>query len=431
MRKVLLCCILSVLIFICGCSPISSGETDIHSDLFETAAESSDKTPEASGITATSSVPETTAETTVYIKPAPVVISFLAAGDNLIHDNIYKEAGEIAAAMNKTGSYDFTPMYAPLADKIFEADIAFINQETPLAGESFGYSGYPQFNSPQMLGTDLQNVGFDVVNIANNHMLDRRAKGLIGTMDFLRDSKIFQIGGYLDRADFDRPRVYETEGVKIAFVSFTYGTNGINLDSDSDIFIPLYTDGINVDEELLTDTVKKAEAAADFTIVSMHWGWEGTYAINDEQRNAAKIMCDAGADVIIGTHPHVVQDTEWLTSENGNKTLVYYSLGNFISAQTPYYNMIGGLASFNIIKEDGKEAYAADALYIPTMTYFDSRFRNTTVYTLEDFPEDLIKTHGRSSVREMTKEQLVRSVTDNVNSDFLDDYYGGEAPAGG
>jgi poly-gamma-glutamate synthesis protein (capsule biosynthesis protein) len=412
MKKIIYCIFIAFSFLLSSCTAIGSAETT--EETFTLSA------------SATTAPPETTTAqttTTVYTPPPPTVISFLAAGDNLIHDNIYKEAGEIATAANRSGEYIFTPMYEPLADKILEADIAFINQETPLAGEDYGYSGYPQFNSPQSLGTDLESLGFDIVNIANNHMLDRRAKGLTGTMDFLDTTDLFQIGGYRDRADFDTPRVYECEGVKIALIGFTYGTNGINLDSNSDIFIPLYTDGYTVDEKLLREATEAAEAAADFTIVSMHWGWEGTYEINYEQKEAARILCEAGADVIIGTHPHVIQNNEWLEAENGNKTLVYYSLGNFISAQTPYYNMIGGLASFNIIKEDGKEAYAADALYIPTMTYFDSDFRSSTVYTLEDFPEELIKTHGRSSVREMSKEQLVRSVTDNIDEEFLSNYY--------
>jgi poly-gamma-glutamate synthesis protein (capsule biosynthesis protein) len=414
MKKLIYCIFIALSFLLSSCTAIGPEDDTAVPETLQTQA-------------ATTAPPtETTTEattTTVYTPPPPTVISFLAAGDNLIHDNIYKEAGEIANAANRSGEYIFTPMYEPVAELIEEADIAFINQETPLAGEDYGYSGYPQFNSPQSLGTDLESLGFDIVNIANNHMLDRRAKGLTGTMDFLDTTDLFQIGGYKDRADFDTPRIYECEGVKIALVSFTYGTNGINLDTGSDIFIPLYTDGYTVDEKLLREATEAAEAAADFTIVSMHWGWEGTYEINYEQKEAAQILCEAGADVIIGTHPHVIQNNEWLEAENGNKTLVYYSLGNFISAQTPYYNMIGGLASFNIIKEDGKEPYAADALYIPTMTYFDSDYRNSTVYTLEDFPEEMIKTHGRSSVREMSKEQLVRSVTDNIDGEFLSNYY--------
>jgi poly-gamma-glutamate synthesis protein (capsule biosynthesis protein) len=416
MKKAIYCIFMSILILLCSCTAIGPSET---------AAPLSETAGTAQTEAQTTAPPETTAATTTteYAPPLPTVISFIAAGDNLIHDNIYKEAGEIGNAANREGEYIFTPMYDPVAEMIKTADIAFINQETPLAGEEFGYSGYPQFNSPQSLGTNLEEIGFDIVNIANNHMLDRRAKGLTATMDFLDSTGLFQIGGYRNRADFDTPRIYEREGVKIALLSFTYGTNGINLDTGSELFIPQYSDGYSPDEELLREATEAAEAAADFTIVSMHWGWEGTYEINYEQKEAAQILCNAGADVIIGTHPHVIQNTEWIEDDNGNKTLVYYSLGNFISAQTPYYNMIGGLASFNIIKEDGKEAYAADPLYIPTMTYFDSDYRNSTVYTLEDFPEEMIKTHGRSSVRQMSKAQLVKTVTDNIDEEFLEDYY--------
>jgi poly-gamma-glutamate synthesis protein (capsule biosynthesis protein) len=424
MKNIVFCFILSFIFIISSCTAIGGGDAPAGGGEITTVSASASTTEALAEASLASETLSRDLPAGAAPPPLPTVISFLAVGDNLIHDNIYKEAGEIAEAANRSGDYVFTPMYEPLRDTIENADIAFINQETPLAGEEFGYSGYPQFNAPQQLGTDLEEVGFDIVNIANNHMLDRRAKGLTATMDFLATTDMFQIGGYKNRADFDTPRIYEREGVKIAMLSFTYGTNGINLDSDSDIFIPQYSDGYTVDENLLRAATLRAEEAADFTIVSMHWGWEGTYEINDEQKKAAEILCAAGADVIIGTHPHVIQNTQWLTSENGNKTLVYYSLGNFISAQTPYYNMVGGMASFNIIK-DGDKVFATDPLFIPTMTYFDSNFRDSQVFSLEDFPEEMIKTHGRSSVREMTKAELVATVTDNIDPAFLEDYYKG------
>jgi poly-gamma-glutamate synthesis protein (capsule biosynthesis protein) len=424
MKNAVFCGILLSLFLFCACHSLSSAEDPKaeSSVLSETASETTtvSETTTAPVTTApeTSSVPETTAA------GEPVVLTFTAVGDNLIHDNIYKEAGEIAAQKNEGREYDFTQFYEPISFDIINADIAFINQETLLAGKSYGYSGYPMFNSPQDLGLDLETLGFDVVNIANNHMLDRRADGLLSTMNFLGETDMLQIGGYKDTSDYCKMRVMEKDGIKIAFLSFTYGTNGVVLDRGSSIIIPRFTDGYTVDERMLKNAVALAEASGDVTIVSMHWGNENTFEVGWEQTTAAKILCDAGADAIIGTHPHVIQTAEWLESENGNRTLVYYSLGNVISAQTPLANMLGGMAQFRIIK-NGSDVYIADETLIPTMTYFNSNFRETTVYKLEDFPEELIKTHGRPGVSTKTKAEIVEVIKDNIDCEFLDEFYRG------
>jgi poly-gamma-glutamate synthesis protein (capsule biosynthesis protein) len=411
MKKPVLCTLLSIILLFCSCRSLAV--TDEPESVLPPATfpETTTTAPE------TTTVPETTAA------PEPVVLTFAAVGDNLIHNNIFKEAGEIAAAKNEGREYDFTPFYEPIALDIRNADIAFINQETLLAGESYGYTGYPMFNSPQELGDDLETLGFDVVNIANNHMLDRRAAGLFSTMEFLDGKNVLQIGGYENKSDYNEMRILEKDGIKIAFLSFTYGTNGVVLDSDSDIIIPQFTDGYTLDENMLKNAVALAESKGDVTIVSMHWGVENTFAVNWDQKDAAKILCEAGADVIIGTHPHVIQTAEWVEAENGNRTLVYYSLGNVISAQEPLANMLGGMAKFRIIKDGGGSVYIADEKLVPTITYFNSGFRETSVYKLEDFPEELVKTHGRSGVSSKTKDEIVQVIKDNIDCEFIDDFY--------
>jgi poly-gamma-glutamate synthesis protein (capsule biosynthesis protein) len=254
-------------------------------------------------------------------------------------------------------------------------------------------------------------------------MLDRRADGLLSTMSFLGGKDLLQIGGYENSEDYTKMRILERDGIKIVFLSFTYGTNGVVLDQGSDIFIPRFTDGYTIDERMLWNAVALAEAKGDLTIVSMHWGNENTFNISWEQEDAAKILNAAGADVIIGTHPHVVQTAEWLEAENGNRTLVYYSLGNVISAQTPLATMLGGMAEFRIVKNGAQPVYIADARLVPTITYFNTDFRETSVYKLEDFPEELVKTHGRPGVREKTKDEIVEIVKDNLNNEFLPEYY--------
>ncbi|MDR0992554.1 MAG: CapA family protein [Ruminococcus sp.] len=416
MKKLVLCAVLSVLFIFCSCRSL---QNPAPAENIETESETT-----TAATTAETTAPVTTApETTAPENTEPVILTFFAVGDNLIHDNIYKEASEIAVSKNEGREYDFTPFYEPIAFDIRNADIAFINQETPLAGKSYGYTGYPMFNSPQELGDDLQTLGFDVVNIANNHMLDRRAEGLLSTIDFLDGKDMLQIGGYENGYDYYKMRILEKDGIKIAFLSFTYGTNGIVLDKGSDIVIPQFSDGYTVDERMLKNAVALAESAGDVTIVSMHWGNENTFEISYEQKTAAKILNEAGADVIIGTHPHVIQTAEWLEAENGNRTLVYYSLGNVISAQTPLANMLGGIAEFRIIKNGSEPLYIGDEKLTPTMTYFNSNFRKTTVYKLEDFPEELVKTHGRSGVSSKSKEQIVQVIKDNIDCEFIADYY--------
>ena len=163
--------------------------------------------------------------TPVTTKP-PVLVEFMAVGDNLIHEPIYNEAREIT---NNKG-YDFGPAYSRVADLTKNADISFINQETPLGGKALGISVYPQFNSPQELGNHMAAIGFDVINHANNHILDKREAGLIGTLDFWKKYKnITVIGAYKTKEDSKKIQIIEKSGIRFAFIGFTYGTNGIFL----------------------------------------------------------------------------------------------------------------------------------------------------------------------------------------------------------
>jgi poly-gamma-glutamate synthesis protein (capsule biosynthesis protein) len=333
-------------------------------------------------------------------------------GDNLIHTYIYYDAAERATALGFDGSYDFTGMYDGIRELVGDADIAYINQETPLAGEDFGYSGYPQFNTPREMGTNLVDMGFDVINIANNHMLDMRDDGLVSTIDYWDSQDVLQIGGYVNQEDYDTVRYYEYDGVTIAFLSYTYGTNGIPLQNKYELVIPLHED------EAIKRHLTEARANADFVFVSMHWGWEDTFTPNDEQKHFAELCNEYGADVIIGTHPHVLQPIEKLTHENGNETMVIYSLGNLLSTQSYYRNMVGGLVTFDIVMTDDKKAIE-NLLLTPTMTYYNSRHRELSLYLLEDFPRDMVSTHGAQVNKYFTYDTLVDMVEDVIPEEYL------------
>ena len=207
----------------------------------ETAAEALSDTP---------ADPMEKAELTDPFAGAEITVT--ACGDNLIHPNIYLDAGFRGTAEKE---FDFLPMYADLAPHIASADIAFINQETVMAGEGYANSGYPTFNSPQQLGLDLVELGFDIIGLANNHMLDKGAAGLEATIHFWNSQPVTQLGGYLNADDAAVIRVTETEGVKIAWLTYTLHTNMISKPASSPLVIPY------IDDDVILADLAKAEDA--------------------------------------------------------------------------------------------------------------------------------------------------------------------------
>ena len=378
---------------------------------------------------ASETVPETDEETApesdikdTVVEKDPVRISFVAMGDNLIHSPIFKQAA-IGG-----GKYDFLPKYAGVADMIGSADIAFINQETPMCGEEYGYSNYPQFNTPQQMGHDLVTLGFDVICFANNHICDKSSAGLEDMLDFTETLDALTIGAYRNEEDAQKIRVYEYEGVKISFLAYTYDTN-ISPSSSSDTVVPHIgyadrnTGGYIIDREKIASDVEKAKEAGDLVIVSMHWGAENKSKVNSMQTECAQLLADLGVDVILGHHPHVVQPIEWIEGKEGNKTLCYYSLGNGINCQDYLKNMVGITASFDIVCEEGKRPYIENAACIPTFCYQANGYKKVKLILLEDLTQDMAQTHHCNWKGDnVTVENAYALITDTISSEFLPDY---------
>ena len=253
-------------------------------------------------------------------------ISFLGAGDNIVYFGTVRDAQRFGSADGR--KYNFKPIYSEVADLIKNSDVAFINQETLMCGDGYQFTYYPTFNGPQDMGYDLVELGFDVVNIANNHMLDKSSLGLEKTIAFWDTQPVTLVGGYKNKDDYNNVRVHEYQGIKIAFLSYTEHTNGIYPSAKYDAHIPY------LKEADIQGQVNDAKSKADLVFVTVHWGDEGSFKPNAVQKDYAQKFADAGVDVIIGHHPHVVQPVEWITGNGGNKTLCVYSLGNFISSQT-------------------------------------------------------------------------------------------------
>jgi len=343
------------------------------------------------------------------------VISFLTAGDNVIHPCIYLEAKQRATA--NTREYHFKPMYADVVDLIGRYDFAFINQETLMGGADLGYMGYPRFNSPQDLGCDLVEMGFDIVNIANNHMVDQWEKGLRGTIEFWRNQPVTLIGDVMNKEEYEIPDIIEKDGVSIAFLSYTYGTNGLALPASSELIVPY------IDDKDILRHVENAKEMADLVFVSMHWGEENISKPTLEQVRVGQLMADAGVDVIIGHHPHVMQPIEWLTGEDGNRTLCIYSLGNLVSAMMYSQNMVGGFITFDVVSKGGAKPYIDNVQYLPTVFFYGMNYYSTHLYMMEDYTDAMAAKHGTQIYKNYASAaQMRKFATDVIAAEFLPDW---------
>lgn len=388
---------------ICSCSNGSDTSSTIDSENSAVSGSTNDNPNNESSVITDENVSSEVSEV-----PQDTVVSFLACPDNIIHPSVFYDALERAARNDgvkadfsdlHNAKYDFPYIYEHVAEAVKNADISYINQETLIGGTSGRIIGYPCFNSPKPVADTVIDLGFDVVNVAHNHMLDS------GDTRYLENcNKVFEekgvevIGYYPDEASTENITVIEREGIKVAFLSYTYGTNGIPLPKNSKFVIPYFS------EALVKKQVSFAKQVADVIIVSCHWGYEDTFGVNGEQKKYAKLMCDLGVDVVLGMHPHVIQPMEWMTSESGHKSLVVYSLGNFVSGMVGGMNMLAGMLSLDIVKDvETGEISIENPLFIPTVTHYekkgsvasnDTGYRNFKICYLSDYTEEQASAHG-------------------------------------
>ncbi len=337
-------------------------------------------------------------------------VSFVAVGDNLIHDTVYEQA-----AARVSDGYDFSYDYEKIADKIAAPDVAILNQETIISTEH-NVSSYPMFNSPVEVGEEMLKIGFDVFNIATNHSLDCGEKGLISAINFWKGKNAITTGAYLNSDDMANIPMNEVNGVKIAYLGFTESTNGLSLPDDTEVILVQAKD-----ESLLQQQIAKAKETADVVIVNAHWGEEYTHEPNDNQRSLAQKLASWGADVIIGTHPHVIQPVEYIVNSNGRKTLVAYSLGNFISAQNRGPRMLGGMLNFEVVKNNATGEIALENVkFSGVVTHYGYGYSNIRVYPLEDYTQELASKHGvQSKTSDFSLQYLYDILNDVIDKQFL------------
>jgi Putative enzyme of poly-gamma-glutamate biosynthesis (capsule formation) len=318
--------------------------------------------------------PETQPE---EVKPAQ--IKLIMIGDMLLHD-VVQYTGEMP-----DGTYNYDHFFTHIKQDIQNADVAVVNQEVIIGGAEFGISGYPDFNCREEVGDALVKAGFDIILHATNHSMDRGQKGIDNCMNFWdsRYPEIKYLGLNRTQEDYENIYVYEKNGFKIAMLNYTYGLNGIALPSDRPYLVNL------LNEEKIKRDLQKAEEIADFTIVYPHWGTEYVYEPDESQRRWAQLFADYGADLVLGAHPHVIEPVEWITGASGNQTLVYYSLGNFISAQQAAPRMLGAMAEITLEKDNDGKVFIKDYGVTPLVTHRVFGCGEITTYKLKDYNDEL------------------------------------------
>ena len=325
---------------------------------------------------------ENTKQVSSKIEKIDETISLIALGDNLLHMPVINDGKK------EDGSYDYSHIFKNLQPMIKDADVAIIGQETVFGGQDLGYSGYPLFNSPSDMGKTLVNEGFDIVLHASNHVLDKGKKGLLNTINFWKDyPSVTVLGVNETEEEYNDVEIIEVKGARIAVLNYTYSTNGIPIPSDMPYMVNM------IDRQKIEKDVIFANENADFTIAFMHWGTEYSTKPDSMQKELSSLMCSWGVDLIIGSHPHVIEPVEWIESENGNKMLVYYSLGNFVSRQLEAINLLGGIAKINF-HYDGEKVTIKDDAFMPIVTHYDSNYSSFGVYPLKEYSDDLAKDHG-------------------------------------
>lgn len=312
----------------------------------------------------------------------PPTVTVIMVGDVLLHTRVEE------SAKTEAGSYDFAPIFANVKEEVAAADLAMVNQEVIIGGEELGVSGYPTFNAPYEVADELVDTGFDVICHATNHALDKGKKGITNCLNYWQESypDTAVLGIHNSKEDQEEIYIAQCQGMKIAILNYTYGTNGISLPEDMPYAVDL------LEESRVKENLAKAEELADFTIVCPHWGTEYSLEKTDEQDRWVNIFYEGGADLILGTHPHVIEPVEMIEGENG-QMLVYYSLGNFVNwtsgtGSGVANRMVGGMAKVTLTR-DAEEVTISEYDMLPLVSHVSPGFGGVTTYFFDDYSNEL------------------------------------------
>ena len=318
--------------------------------------------------------------------PQEFKLSLFMVGDALIHSCVYQDA------KTADGGYDFKPMLELIKPIASKYDLAYYNQETVLGGTELGLSNYPRFNSPYEVGDAFIDAGFDLVSLATNHTMDKGEAGVTNSVNYWKkQSGVVTSGQWLSNEDreAETAKVYEKNGIKYAFLSYTTWTNGLETPAGKE-----YLNNVYSDEKAAAD-IAKVKDKCDIIIVAMHWGTEYSLGVDSSQDRIANYLSQQGVQLIIGAHPHVVEPVEYI---NDGKTFVIYSLGNLISDQEGNERLTGLMMSVDIKKKVDVDKTVTVTVENPhaELTYTKSYYggkRNFKVYPYSQLNTGLLSNY--------------------------------------
>ncbi|NMB82203.1 MAG: CapA family protein [Ignavibacteria bacterium] len=355
-------------------------------------------------ITFQGSQTELCGENSLFAEDSLKIVNLSFVGDIMCH------TPQLEYAKVGRDSFDFRPYFSNVKKFLSAADLTFGNLETVIAGKSKKFSGYPLFNSPEQLLDALKDAGFDLLFTSNNHSLDRGTDGVVRTIQNIRNRNLLSIGTYLTEKERDSLLIVNSNGLKLGLLSYTYGLNGNYLPKEKSFMINV------IDTNLIRNDLTKIQRSnPDLILVYFHFGEEYSRLPSKYQEEIVNKTFDYGADVIIGSHPHVIQPTKFVGKTNGKikRGFVAYSLGNFISNQRWRYSDAGVILNIEIVKNTLKDSIWINKINaIPTWVYKGNvNGKNSFVILPSDttltgkLPEYLTK---------KDKEKLIESYNDTV-----------------
>ena len=349
-------------------------------------------------------------ETTETPATSAASLTLSMIGDMVLHPSVYNSGTTDGGA-----TYNLDHLFTHVASELSQSDVRIVSQETILGDASLGYGWNPEFCAPQEVGDAEANAGFNVVLKASDRSLDKGYNGLHSEISFWNEkhSDVTVLGARDVQSDnpasFDTVYVYEKNGIKVAILNYTESTGVLRADTDGAI--------ATLDKQLIERNVEEAKRQADFVVVCAHWGNDGYSSPAQTQIDMANYLCGLGVDVVIGTHPHVLQPVEVITGDDGHQMICYYSIGTFISGYAGDDYMIGGIAHVTFDKS-GDTARISGYGLTPVVTHKGDGADETT-YLLSDYTADVAATNGAGTTVEYAQQHAADILGENYNAETM------------
>ncbi|KJR45756.1 Capsule biosynthesis protein capA [Desulfosporosinus sp. I2] len=335
-------------------------------------------------------------------------LTLVATGDILMHNT------QIWGGEQLDGSYNFDSFFSPVAHLIKAGDYASTNFEAPMAGPDSGYTGYPLFNSPDAIAETFKKSGFDLIVTANNHILDRGYEGAIRTLKVLQNASLDTQGCFSSLEAQSTPLIKTIRGINVGYIAYTYGVNGIPIPNNAPYLVNI------MDHDKIIADIDTLRPMVDVLVLVLHWGEEYRQHPTEQQKELAQKFLEAGADVILGSHPHVIEPME-VKKINGQNKFVIYSMGNFISAQNGLERNSGLVLNLKFSKDfDSKITKLTNVSYVAT--YSHSYYSNgKLLYRVVPITETIQKIKDETEPFLTTKdlpilEQALKETSNQANS---------------